>query len=254
MHRSLEGHTAHRYDGELNSLHLQMLELGGLVMDQVNLALKSLRERSATLAQDVLEREHDVDQLEMKIDNDLVAVIAKRAPVARDLRVIISISKATTDLERIGDEAARIANLALAIYDSDTALPSKHLMRDVNTMGQLAVAMLHEALDSFDTLDAERASTLVCRENELEIEFQSSLRRLATYLLEDARNVGHAIHTVLMIKSIERVGDHARNLAEYIVYIIKGKDIRHNHADYCETPSRVDAKAGGGETEPPGKA
>lgn len=254
MHRSLEGHTAHRYDGELNNLHLQMLELGGLVLDQVNLALRSLRERSATLAQNVLEREHDVDRLEMQIDNDLVAVIAKRAPVARDLRVIIAISKATTDLERIGDEAARIANLALAIYDSDTALPSKHLMRDVNIMGQLAVAMLHEALESFDTLNAERATALVCEENELEIEFQSSLRRLATYLLEDARNVGHAIHTVLMIKSIERVGDHARNLTEYIVYIITGKDIRHNHSGYCETPVRVAAKGADGETEPPGKA
>lgn len=95
--------------------------------------------------------------------------------------------------------------------------------------------MLHEALESFDKLDAERAAALICKENELEIEFRSSLRRLATYLLEDARNVGHAIHTVLMIKSIERVGDHARNLAEYIVYIIQGRDIRHNHAAYCGT-------------------
>jgi phosphate transport system protein len=239
MHRSLEGHTAHRYDGELNSLHLQLLELGGLVMDQVQLALKSLQERSAKIAQNVLDREHEVDQLEMKIDNDLVTVIAKRGPVARDLRVIIAISKATTDLERIGDEAARIANLALAIFDSDNALPSKHLMRDVNTMGQQAIAMLHEALDSFDTLDTARAKSMVCKDNDLEIEFQSSLRRLATYLLEDARNVGHAIHTVLMIKSIERVGDHARNLAEYIIYIIQGDDIRHNHAAYCE----VDAAA-----------
>ncbi len=248
MHRSLEGHTAHRYDGELNSLHLQILELGGLVMDQVRLALKSLRERNVTMAQEVLEREHEANQLETEIDNQLVAVIAKRAPVARDLRVIIAISKATTDLERIGDEAARIANLALAIYDSDTALPSKHLMRDVNVMGQQAIAMLKEALESFDTLDARRASTLICGENELEIEFQSSLRRLATYLLEDARNVGHAIHTVLMIKCIERVGDHARNLAEYIVYIIQGKDIRHNHAAYCE----ADNAATGNDTSPSG--
>jgi phosphate transport system protein len=240
MHRSLEGHTAHRYDGELNSLHLQMLEMGALVMDQVNLALQSLHDRSATLAQNVVEREHDVDQLERKIDNDLVAIIAKRAPVARDLRVIVSISKATTDLERIGDEAARIANLALAIYDSDTSLPGKNLMRDVGIMGQQVTAMLHESLESFDTLDAKRAEKLICKDNELEIDFQSSLRRLATYLLEDARNVGHAIHTVLMIRSIERIGDHARNLAEYIVYIIQGKDIRHNHTAYCKTDAGAD--------------
>jgi len=223
MHRSLEGHTAHRYDGELNSLHLQMLELGGLVTDQVDLALKSLRERSVTLAQHVLEREHDVDQLEIQIDNDL---------------------------ERIGDEAARIANLALAIYDSESAMPGKHLMRDVNIMGQQAKAMLHEALESFDTLHADRAAALICTENELDIEFQSSLRRLANYLMEDVRNVGHAIHTVLMIKSIERIGDHARNLAEYIVYIIQGRDIRHNHAAYCET----DAEAAGDDTGAAGSA
>ena len=235
MHRSLEGHTLHSYDGELNGLHIQMLEMGGLVMDQFKLALQSLHDSSVLLAQRVLEREHDVDQMEIKSDNDLAKVIAKRAPVAGDLRVIISISKATTDLERIGDEAARIASLALSIYDSDTALPGKHLLRDVTTMGELAAAMLHEALESFDTLEAERAAARICKENELEIEFQSSLRRLATFLLEDARNVGHAIHTVLMLKSIERIGDHARNLAEYIVYIVQGKDIRHNHADYCGT-------------------
>ena len=115
-------------------------------------------------------------------------------------------------------------------------------MRDVGIMGQQVTAMLHESLESFDTLDAKRAAMLICKDNELEIEFQSSLRRLATYLLEDARNVGHAIHTVLMIRSIERIGDHARNLAEYIVYIIQGKDIRHNHAAYCETDAGADEK------------
>ena len=234
MSQPLEGHTVQRYNGELNSLHLHVTEMGGLVLDQVRRALDSLRHKDIDAARTVLEREHEVDALEVNIDNDVVSVIAKRGPVARDLRVIIAVSKAITDLERIGDEAARLANLTLAIYDSENSQPAKHLMRDVSTMGHIATTMLGEAIQSFDTLNAKHAANLVCRENELDIEFQSSLRRLATFLLEDARIVGHAIHTVLMIKAIERIGDHARNLAEYIIYIVQGEYIRHDHAAYCE--------------------
>jgi phosphate transport system protein len=173
--------------------------------------------------------------MELKIDDDVVTVIATRGPVAGDLRVIMSISKAIIDLERTADEAARIANLAKAMYESERSQPSTHLMRDVTTMGQLAFEMLQESVESFDTLDAERARALVCSENVLDLEFQSSLRRLATFLLEDARNVGHAIQIVLLTKSIERIGDHARSIAEYVIYMVHGEDVRHHHAGFCET-------------------
>lgn len=245
MSQALEGHTVHRYDGELNALHMRMLEMGSLVLNQVRQSLQALQQKDTAAAHEVLEREHDVDELELKIDDDVVMVIAKRGPVARDLRVIMSISKAVSDLERIGDEAARIANMIINLYDNESSQPSTHLMRDVTTMGNLALKLLQEALEGFDTLDAYRARTIVCRENELDIEFQSSLRRLATFLLEDARNVGHTIHIVLMIKAIERIGDHARNLAEYIVYMVQGEDIRHHIGTYCERDLRQDARIDG---------
>jgi phosphate transport system protein len=235
MTHSLEGHTVHRYDGELNNLHLRVLEMGGLVLDQVRHALRALQDKDTGFANTVLEREHEVDNLELEIDDDVITMIAKRGPVARDLRIIMSISKTITDLERIGDEAARIGHIAKAIYESERSAPSGHLMRDVIKMAQLGVEMLQEALEAFDSLNATHARALVCRENELDLEFQSSLRRLATFLLEDARNVGHAIHIVLLIKCIERIGDHARNIAEYIIYMVRGEDVRHRLGSYCET-------------------
>jgi phosphate transport system protein len=239
MTQNLEGHTVQRYDGELNNLHLRVLEMGGLVLDQVKHSLRSLKEKDVELANTVLERENEVDNLEVEIDDDVITVTAKRAPVARDLRVIMSISKSVTDLERIGDEAARIAHLAKGIYESELSHPSAHLMRDVTTMGRLALEMLQESLASFDSLNATQARALVCRENELEVEFQSSLRRLATFLLEDARNVGHAIHIVLLIKAIERIGDHARNIAEYVIYMVHGEDVRHHLNAFCETKTET---------------
>jgi phosphate transport system protein len=234
MTRTLEGHTVQRYDGELNSLHLKVLEMAGLVLDQMEHALRALKQKDIQAANAVLEREHEVDELEVSTDDDVVTVIAKRGPVARDLRVIMSISKTIADLERIGDEATRIAYLTKGLYDAEHSQPSTQLTHDVTRMGHLALEMLHEAMQSFDTLDDARARALICRENELAMEFESGLRRLATFLLEDARNVGHTIHIVLLAKSVERVGDHARNIAEYVVYMVGGEDVRHRLGSYCE--------------------
>lgn len=240
MTRTLEGHTMQRYNGELNNLHLMAMEMGGLVLDQVKQALLALKKKDINSANAVLEREHTVHDLELQIDDAVITIIARRSPVARDLRVIMSISKAITDLERIGDEAARIARIGMALYESESSQPSSHLLRDVTTMGQLALEMLQQSLESLDALDADHARELVCRENELDLEFQSSLRRLATFLLEDARNVGHSIHIVLLIKAIERIGDHARNLAEFVIFMVRGEDVRHRLGSYCESTAASD--------------
>ena len=238
MCRTLEGHTVQRYNGDLNNLHLKVLEMGGLVLDQVKNAQLALKHKDINGANRVLARETEVDTLELAIDEQLIAIMAKRGPVARDLRVIMSMSRTVTDLERIGDEAARVAHLARNLYESERSQPSSHLMRDVITMGQLALEMLQESLESFDGLNANHARALVCRENELDLEFQSSLRRLATFLLEDARNVGHAIYIVLLTKAVERIGDHARNIAEYVIYMVRGEDVRHRLGSYCDTEAQ----------------
>jgi phosphate transport system protein len=223
----LEGHTVRRYDGELNSLHLLVLEMGGLVLDQCRLALDALKTGDLDATRRVLARETQVDALELKLDDNVWWVVGRRGPVARDLRVVMAFSKAVTDLERIGDEAVRIAHTTVAVYDDEVRRPSRKLMRDVQTMGKLAIGMLQDAVSLYDTFDLNVAEGLLRRHAELDMEFQSSLRRLSTFILEDARNVGHAINTVLLVKALERIGDHARNLAEYIIYLVRGEDVRH---------------------------
>jgi phosphate transport system protein len=158
-------------------------------------------------------------------------VLAKRSPVARDLRVIMAFSKAVTDLERLGDEAAKIAYIGTAMYNNDHSNPGNYLLRDVSVMSKLVSTLLKEAIEILDVLDLEKAEKLLSSHDDLEEEFQAGLRRLTTYVLEDARNVGHIISIVLVMKSLLRIGEHARNLAEYVVYMVSGEDIRHAESD-----------------------
>jgi phosphate transport system protein len=230
----MEGHTVQRFDGELNNLHMLILEMGGLVLDQVSQSIRAVTEKNIEAARLVLQREPDVDALEVKIDEENIIVMAKRCPVAKDLRITTTISKAVTDLERIGDEAARIANQVIQIYNNDANDPSTHLLRDIRTMGKLSVRMLQDALEIFDTFDIKNARQLAGSGVELDEEFQSSLRRIATFVLEDARNVGHTINVTLIIKALERIGEHARNIAEYVIYLVKGEDVRHHPAASLE--------------------
>lgn len=227
MSQPMEGHTVKRYDGELSSLHYIVLQMGGLVIEQTRQALDALRHKDLKLAHAVTEREPEVDTLELKADDEIASVLARRGPMARDLRIVMALSKTVTDLERVGDEAARIAYVVASMYDGTRSNPSKPLLRDVKSMGKLALKTLQDGLDIIDTLDADKAEALLADESELDDEFQASLRRLTTFVLEDARNVGHAINITLILKSLDRIGEHARNLAEYVVYLVRGQDIRH---------------------------
>lgn len=235
MTQPTEGHTAHSYDGELSHLHLLILEMGGLALDQVRCAVNGLVKKDMDSANLVLHREPNIDDLEIKVDHETTKIIAKRSPVANDLRIIIAVSKAVTDLERIGDEAAKIAHITLTLYGNNTnSMPRNTLLRDIHSMGTQALNRLTEALAIFDEFDLDRAIKLVKSNSEWDAEFQSGLRRLTTFILEDARNVGHAINIVLVMKALERIGDHAKNLAEYIIYYLRGVDVRH-HKHYSKT-------------------
>lgn len=227
----LEGHTSRRFDGELHHLHIKLLEMAGLVYEQVRMTLEALRQRNLDNLHVVIERESRVDSLEKRIDSDITEVLAKRSPMASDLRVIIAFSKVVTDLERVGDEAARIANISIAIYGNECNTPGIHLLRDIHIMGNLACLSLKDAIETLDMLDLEKADKLLNGQDDLDVEFQSSLRRLTTFILEDARNVGHAINIVLILKSLVRIGSHARNLAEYVIYFVSGEDIRHPNSE-----------------------
>lgn len=229
MSVNTEGHTIRRYDGELNHLHYLVLEMGGLVLLQVREALEALRTRDLDLAHKVIDRENQVDLAEVKADAEIVQLIARRGPVGSDLRLVFAVSKSITDLERVGDEAAKIANLTLQIFGAGSD-PNCQLLRDTGIMGVLAVSSLEKALQVFDQWNEDQAAAIVASHAELDAEFQAGLRRLMTFIMEDSRNVGYAVSIVLIIKALERIGDHSCNLAEYLLYQVGGEDVRHRAA------------------------
>lgn len=227
MDQPLEGHADQRFDGELNSLHLQILEMGGLALDQSRVALQSLLKLDRDSSKLVLDREPEVDSMEASVDNNIIEMIGRRGPVAKDLRITMAFSKIVVDLERIGDEAARIAHIVDALSDENQPKPAKNQMRDIASMGRMSLEMLETALESFDTLDAKLAESLLPVDHELDAEFQASLRHLTTFVLEDVRNLGHSINITLMLKSLERIGAHAGNIAEYVIYLVHGINMRN---------------------------
>lgn len=231
----LEGHTVRRYDGELNHLHLRVLELGGLALHQTRNALMALRDCDRRVAKSVIGREWEVNQLDVSIDDELISVIARRAPVARDLRIVMGFAKTVNELERVGDEATKVARLALQVFDGFRIEPTDALMWDVQTMGRRVLDLLERAMDALDRLDLYRAQDVAASRAVLEAEFQAGLRRLTTYVMEDARNVGQVIMLTQIIKALERIGDHARHVGEYVVYLVSGEDVRHQKCQPDET-------------------
>ena len=224
---SNEEHTVKRFDQDLAALNSLVLKMGGLVEEQISRAVSAITEEDLELARDVIARDHVVNFMDVQADERIVNLLALRQPMGKDLRTITSLGKTVTDLERIGDEAERIARMSIQIYESGGGPPNHALLRDLFPMSKLAAAMLHSALDSLARLDVEQAIETARGDTELDQEFQAALRRLATYIMEDARNVGHAINVIFAVKSLERIGDHSKNIAEYVIYLVKGKDVRH---------------------------
>ena len=222
-----EEHTFKRFDQELMHLNSVVLRMGGLVEDQISHAMRALRDADTEAARNVVTRDHVVNFLDVQSDELIVNLLALRQPVAKDLRMILSLGKTVTDLERIGDEAERIARMTIDIYDSDKPPPDARLLSDAFRMSTLATRMLHDVLDALARLDVDKAIEVARGDTELDSEFQAALRRLSTYIMEDARNVGHIIDVTFVVKSLERIGDHSKNIAEYVIFLVKGKDVRH---------------------------
>jgi phosphate transport system protein len=221
-----EDHTFKRYDGELDHLHYLVLEMGGLVVSQVGNALTAFKNRDPDLAHKVVALDSEVDHLEVQADDEITKIIAKRWPLSSDLRLVISVSKSVSDLERIGDEAVRIAGLVIQLFGTEGSDPNTQMLRDVKRIGEMALSGLQSAVEIFDIWDEEKALRVIESRREMEEEFQADLRHLLTYVLEDSRNIGFAISVVLVIKSLEGIGHHAQNLAEHVVLQVHGEDIR----------------------------
>ena len=227
MNDRTEGHIVRRYDGELASLRLLVLEMGGLVLDQVRRAVAALDREDLSEAREVIARDHAVNAYDLRVDEASIRLLARRQPVAGDLRVIMSIAKAVADLERIGDEAAKIARITLHLFAAGASVPRRALLRDVRAMATLATRMLADVLRAFDEMDVQAALAVAAGDAELDREFRAASRRLSTYVMEDSRQLGHTINALTAVKALERIGDHAKNIAEYIVYLVTGQDIRH---------------------------
>ena len=219
-------HTVKRFDEELNNLQSLVLKMGGLVQEQIEGAIQALDDEDLDAARRIATRDQLVNRYNVQVDEESVKLLARRQPMGSDLRLIVALEKAVTDLERIGDEAAKIAQMVLRIYDSDGNAPNHGLLRDVPPMAQLALRLLTGALDSLARMDTAKAMEVARRDADLDEAFGAAIRHLSTYVMEDPRNMGHAINTVLILKALERMGDHSKNIAEYVVYYVKGKDIR----------------------------
>lgn len=223
---SQDAHTVKQFDVQLANLRNMVLEMGGLVEDQIKRAVAALDAEDVTAAREVIARDRLINGLQVKADEDCVSLIALRQPLGSDLRTVMSLSNTVTDLERIGDGAKKIARMTVQIYDSASSSPSAKLLRDVTPMAERASAMLRDCLDALVRLDVEKALTIINDDDELDQEFQSALRRLITYMMEDARTIGHAINVLFIIKALERIGDHCKNIAEHIVYLVEGKNVQ----------------------------
>ena len=221
-------HLSTQFDAELSEISNRVLEMGGLVESQVAQAVYALTNFSGETASLVLEREQRVNQMEVEIDRDLSAIIARRQPTARDLRLLIAISKTIGNLERIGDEATRIARTVQRLMNSGVSSRLRLPVADIAFGANLATAQLRKVLDAFARLDVGRALEVLKQDDEIDKEFDGLLRKLITYMMEDPRTISSAIDLVFVAKAIERVGDHAKNLSEQIIYIVKGTDFRHH--------------------------
>jgi len=208
----LEGHTAKAFDGALLALHTHVIEMGGLVLDQVREAARAYTDWDARSAERVLAREPTVDAYDARLKEEQIDIIARRQPVAGDLKAVISMAKAVTDLERAGDEAKKIARTVL----KREGRPGPATSRDARHLGQLAVDLLRLSLQAFDGLDLGLAAEVTARDHELDEEYGAGLRRLLTRAMEDPRRFEVAVEAAFVLKSFERIGDHARNLARLL--------------------------------------
>ncbi len=218
-------HTSKQFDSELESIRASVLQMGGLVESQIKNAIQALINNDVALMNRVIEEDHRVNAMDVKIDEACSQTIARRQPTASDLRLIMTVVKTVTDLERIGDEAEKIARMAKMLSQRNLlAIPRYH---EILRASEIAVDMLRKTLDAFARLDVGMAAQVVRQDDQVDEEFRSIMRYLITFMMEDPRTISTALEILFIAKAIERIGDHAQNMAEYVIYMVKGRDVRH---------------------------
>jgi phosphate transport system protein len=230
-------HLSKQFDSDLDALRAHVTRMGGMVEEQVRATLHAFAERDRELIETVIARDQGIDEMEVAIDDSCIHLIARRQPTAIDLRMVMGVGKAVTDLERIGDEAKKIAKTMRKILERGMSDCLTQLV-EVRHMGDQTARMLHEVLDAFVRLDTEAAARIVREDKEIDQHFRSIVRQLVTFMMEDPRTITTALDVIFIAKSVERIGDHCKNIAEDIIYIARGRDVRHIGLEALEREAR----------------
>jgi len=230
-----EQHTFKQLDVDIDNIRTRVLQMGGLVEQQIVKAMEVLADGDLLLAEQVINNDHRVNRFEVELDEACTHFIARMQPAAADLRMVMTVIKTITDLERVGDEAKKIAKMARSIHSAETPHEPRVELRHC---AEVAVAMLRKALDAFARIDLVAAAQVVRQDKEVDAESRAIMRQLATFMMEDPRTISRSIETIFIAKSIERIGDHAKNISEYVVYMAKGRDVRHIGLDGIEAVAK----------------
>lgn len=231
-------HSSKQYDMDLETIRSKVLQMGGLVESHFNEAIESFRTGNVAQAEQVIKSDENVNRLEVTLDDACSHLIVKRQPAANDLRTVMATLKVITDLERIGDEATKIARIGKSLYERGTVSVLNHY-ESIRVMAANTANLLHDALDAFARLDEKQAARLIAQDAAIDHEFGAILRTMITFMMEDPRTISAALDTLWVAKAIERIGDHAKNIAEYVIYVVEGKDIRHTDYVYTKLHSSV---------------
>ena len=227
----LDQHISNQFNVDLEKLRTEFLEMGGLVEDQLADAIRAIETADGELAEKVLETEKEVDKREIKLDAECTMILARRQPAASDLRLVMMVTKATRDLERMGDEASKIAKMALLLVEEGES-PRGYV--ELRHLASQVAKLVNISLDAFARFDVYAAIKVVREDKDIDIEYQSSLRELITYMMEDPRAIKRVMNIMWALRALERIGDHARNIAEHVIYLVHGMDVRHI------TPSEIE--------------
>ena len=220
----LGGHISKRFDHELENIRNKVLTMGGLVETQVNNGLKGLLESDSEIAHRVVEEDYKINRMEVEIDEQCVEILARRQPAASDLRLVVAIIKTITDLERIGDQAEKLGRNQLELLDGGASLLN---FVNLEHLGELVSRLLNRALDAFARMDDEEALKTIAMDEKVNDEFEAVMRQLITHMMEDPRTIRNALRVSWVARALERIGDHSKNICEYVVFLVQGKDVRH---------------------------
>jgi len=218
-------HISHQFNAEMQSLRNHVMAMGGLVEQQILAAVDALQLLDAAAGESVIRNDHKVNAFEVRIDEECTRILARRQPTASDLRMVVAVIKTITDLERIGDEAEKIASMAVHMSEQDSNYHPRYA--GVQHLSKHVSSMIHEALDAFARLDVDAALKVLKADEIVDAEYQALMRQMITYMMEDPRTISEVLDVVWAARALERIGDHAKNICEYVIYLVKGKDIRH---------------------------